>query len=239
MRTSSLLTPLAVAALTVGAVVAAPLAASAATPAPSASAHAPASLSDVQARATAAAGKQIDALTAQITRLTANTGLTDDDRTKALAILNDDLDGIHALQSDIAAATTVKKVRTEVRTAATTYAVRKLALPETRWAARVDDVTARALPRLQAEQQKLSAALAAHPDKSTSALTDALSDLSTQISTAQTDANGLSASALALSPATVAGDAGSLSHVRDQVKALDTAVHTANQDAKTVRTGVK
>ena len=60
--------------------------------------------------------------------------------------------------------------------AATTYAVRKLALPETRWAARVDDVTARALPRLQAEQQKLSAALAAHPDKSTSALTDALSD---------------------------------------------------------------
>lgn len=239
MKTSSLLTPLAVAALTVGAVVAAPLAASAATPSPSASAHAPARLSDVQARATAATGKQIDALTAEISRLTTNTGLSDDDRTKALAILNDDLTGIHALQSDIAAATTVKQVRADARTAAATYAVRKVGLPETRWAVRVDDVTARALPRLQAEQQKLSAALAAHPDKSTGALTDAIADLSAQISTAQTDANGLSASALALSPATVADDASALSRVRDQVKAVGSAVHAAAHDAQTVRTGLK
>lgn len=238
MRTSSFLAPLAVAALAAGAVVAAPLAASAATPSPSAS-HAPASLSDVQARTTTALGKQIDALTAQISRTTANTHLSDDDRTKALAILNDDLTGIRSLQSDIAAAPTVKQVRADARTAETTYRVRAVAVPEVRWAARVDEVTSAVLPRLQTEQQKLSAALTAHPDKSTNALTDALNDLSTQISTIQSDANGLATSALALSPATVSADDQALSHVRDQVKAVDTAVHTADQDAKTVRTGLR
>lgn len=238
MRTTRILTPLAV-VIAAGAALAAPMAASAETPSPSTSPHAPASLSDVQARATAAAGRQADALTAEITRITADTHLSDDDRTKALAILNDDLDGIHTLQSDISAAATVKQVRDDVRTAASSYRVREVALPEVRWAARADAVTTTVLPRLQAEQTKLESALAKHSDKSTTALTDALNDLGTQISTVQSDANGLATTALALSPATVAADEQTLAHVRDQVKAVDTAIHQANQDAKTVRTGLK
>ena len=222
MRTTRILTPLAVVALAAGAAVAVPMAASADTPSPSSSPHAPASLSDVQTRATAAAGRPVDALT--------------DDRAKALAILNDDLTGIRTLESDISSATTVKQVRADERTAAASYRVREVALPEVRWAARIDAVTTTVLPRLQADLTKLTAALAKHADKSTSALTDALNDLGTQISTAQSDANGVAASALALSPATVAADDQALPRVRAQVKTVEDAVHQANQDAKTVRT---
>jgi hypothetical protein len=239
MRTTRILTPLAVVALAAGAAVAVPMAASADTPSPSSSPHAPASLSDVQTRATAAAGRQVDALTAEITRITADKTLSDDDRAKALAILNDDLTGIRTLESDISSATTVKQVRADERTAAASYRVREVALPEVRWAARIDAVTTTVLPRLQAEQTKLTAALAKHADKSTSALTDALNDLGTQISTAQSDANGVAASALALSPATVAADDEALPRVRAQVKAVEDAVHQANQDAKTMRTGLR
>jgi len=239
MRTTRILTPLAVVVLAAGAAVAVPMAASADTPSPSSSPHAPASLSDVQARATAAAGRQVDALTAEITRITADKTLSDDDRATALAILNDDLTGIRTLESDISSATTVKQVRADERTAAASYRVREVALPEVRWAARIDAVTTTVLPRLQAEQTKLTAALAKHADKSTSALTDALNDLGTQISTAQSDANGVAASALALSPATVAADDQALPRVRAQVKAVEDAVHQANQDAKTVRTGLR
>ena len=239
MRTTRILTPLAVVALAAGAAIAVPMAASADTPSPSSSPHAPVSLSDVQARATAAAGRQIDALTAEITRITADKTLSDDDRAKALAILNDDLDGIHTLQSDISAAATVKQVRDDVHTADAAYRVREVALPEVRWGARVDTVTTTLLPRLQAEQTKLQSELAKHADKSTTALTGALDDLGTQISTVKSDTNDLATTALALSPATVAADEQTLVNVRDQVKAVETAVHQANQDAKTVRTGLR
>jgi|GEM_PF-4345918 len=239
MRTSSFLAPIAVTALALAAAVAVPAAASAATPAPGASAHPRVDLATAQSRATDTATHWIDALTAQISRTTADTHLDDADRAKALAIENDDLDGIRTLQTTIAAATSVSQVRDAVRTAADAYRVREVALPQVRAAATADRVTSVTLPRLEAEQKKLSAALTAHPDKSTPAATAALADLETQISTVQSDVDGLASAALALSPDAVKADPTALSHVHDQLAGVRTAVSTAASDAKTVRAALK
>lgn len=240
MRTSTLLTPLAVVSVAVCAALAVPAAASASTaPSPQPSAHARVDLPTAQKRASDAAGRWIDALTAQISQTTADTHLSDADRTKALAILNDDLDGIRQLQTDVSSATTVAQVRDDVRTAAAATRVRAVALPQVRTAAQADRATGTLLPRLQAAQQKLTAALGAHPDKSTSALTDALNDMAAQISTAQSAADGLADAALALSPDAVAADPTSSSQVHDQLKNLHAAVRAAAADARTVRAGLR
>jgi len=195
-----------------------------------------ASLSGLQAAGAADTSKRITSLTAAITRITAAKGLTDADRTTILDTLNADLTGMRSLASKIAADTTVAQARADVRSIFTQYRVYAVALPQARIAVEADRLSGTTIPRLQAAASKLASRVSASGNSGAQA---ELADLTTQLSTAQADVNGLSAAALAVTPSDDDADHSAMTALRDKAKAALAAVKQAAQDAKGIRQSLK
>ncbi len=119
------------------------------------------------------------------------------------------------------------------------YRVHGVALPQARVTAAADRLTGTTIPRVQGVEKKLTDALAAHTAKDTSGVSDAMNDLKTQISNLQSDTNGLSAAALALTPSAFNADHTVTAGVEAKLTSARHAVTAAEKDIATVRAGLK
>ncbi|WP_066518840.1 hypothetical protein [Curtobacterium ammoniigenes] len=212
---------------------------------PSTSASAPAhlgktaSLADIQAAGAAATAKRITSLNTAIGKVNGDKTLTAGDRTTILTTLNADVAGMQKLAATIAADTTAQQARTDYKSIFSEYRVYVVGLAQTR-IVRIDDrVLGATLQHLQTAEQKLSARLTAHPTKDTDGAKSALSDMQTQIATVQSDAQGLGAAALAVSPSQWTSNHSALSGTEAKAKSMVAAAKAAAKDASTIRAALK
>ena len=246
MNVKPIIAPLAVALVTAGAITASAAGAFAATPSPTASAHSTTTsspgrlgkdptLQQIQAAASSATGQRITKLNAAITQVKADKTLTSSDRSTLLSTLQGDLSGMQQLQAKIAADTTASQAHTDFATIFRQYRVLAVALPQERITREADRATATTLPRLQATEQKLSNQLEKNQAKDTSTAKAALADLQQQITAVQSDAQGLDAAALAITPARFNQSHSATTDVQSKAKALRTAEKAAQKDIRTIR----
>jgi hypothetical protein len=219
--------------------VAAPAFASTATPSPS-STKAPRSLAEIQAAGSKATSTRIADLTKAITRVDADTHLTSSDKSALLATLNSDETAMKTLATKIAADTTTTQASADVTSIFTGYRVLAVALPQARIVAAADRLSGNTIGHLTTVEKKLAADLAGKDaSKSTPALQADLTDMTTQISTIQTQTASLAAHALAVTPAQFNSDKTVLTPEKTAAKAALAAAKKAASDAKTVRAAIK
>lgn len=247
MNVKPVIAPLAVALVTAGAITASAAGAFAATPSPTTSAEPTttsshrshlgkdATLQQIQAAATSATGTRIGKLNAAITQVNADKTLTSSDRSTLLSTLQGDLAGMQQLQAKIAADSTASQARTDYTTIFRQYRVLAVALPQERIVREADRTTTTALPRLQAAEQKRSTQLEKQQAKDTATAKAALADLQQQITAVQSNAQGLDAAALAVTPAQFNQSHSAITDVRSKAKALRTAEKAAQKDIHTIR----
>ena len=250
MHITKIITPLAVALVAAGAVTAGASAADAATPSPTSSpssstgsnstAHLPkdASLGTVQAHGEAAAAKRVATLNAAIAKVDADATLSSSDKSTVLGSLKADVTGMDHLHAALAADTTVTQARIDDHTIVTQYRVYRVALPQARVVRAADRATTKTLPRLQQAEERLAARLSKHAAKDSDAAKAALADLQQQISSLQSDAQGLAAAALAVTPAQYDANHDVLSAPEAKAKAVRGVATTAAKDVKTIRSAL-
>ncbi|HEX4444097.1 MAG TPA: hypothetical protein VHZ81_11040 [Galbitalea sp.] len=197
-------------------------------------------LAAIQAAAKTRTGERIAKLGAAIAKVNAAKGLTSSDRSTILGTLNGDVAGMNTVEAKIAADTTVASAAADFATIFTTYRVYAVALPQARIAAAADRMTETTIPRLSAAQSRLAAALAGKDaSKSTPALQADLTDMQSKISAATDALDGVSASALAVTPADFNSNHSVLAAARSSVKTAVTDLKAATADGKTIRTAIK
>ena len=197
------------------------------------------SLPVIQKAGADATAKRLASLNEAIARVNANTHLSDADRSAILATLNADIAGMNTEAAKIAADTTVSTALADYHAIFTDYRVYAVALPQSLYAAGADRLTGTALPKLQSAYDKLSAALTAHPDKSTPALQAELADMAAKIQTAQTDADGLAAAALAVTPADYNANHTVLADLRTKLRDAINAAKDAAHDGRDIAAALK
>jgi hypothetical protein len=192
----------------------------------------------IQAEAAAKTAQRIASLTRAITRVNANTYLTDSDRAAILATLNADVAGMHSLAATIAADTDRATAAAHYAQIFTDYRVYAVAIPQSFYAAAADGLTGTVIPKLIEVHQKLSDALA-NSDKSTPELEATLADMQTQIDAAQAAISGVAAAALAVTPADYNANHAVLASSHASVVAAHAAARLARADAKTIVQALK
>jgi hypothetical protein len=233
--TTSLIGTAAVVALVAGACAPA-FADGTSTPAPSTAK----TLAGIQAKAKVDTTARIGALNTAIARITAAKDIAAGDRSTILGTLNGDLAGMNTVEAKIAADTTVATAAADFQTIFTSYRVYAVAIPQAHIAAAADRLTSTTVPRLTDAQTKLAAALAG-PDasKSTPALLADLADMSTQIAAASSSLSGLSAQALAVTPADYNSNHAVIAPLRASAKTAIADLKKAAADGKTVLAAIK
>jgi hypothetical protein len=199
----------------------------------------PKSLSDIQAAGAKATSARIASLGKDITKITANTCVSESDKSTILGTFNADVTAMQGLATTIAADTDATKAASDYRSIFDTYRVYSVAIPQAHYAAAADCISSKSVPALTAAQTKLTAALTKHPDKSTPAVQAAMADLATQIAAAQSAVNGVAASALGVTPADYNSNKSVLSSEKSSVSTAVAAVKAAHADAKTVLAALK
>jgi hypothetical protein len=128
----------------------------------------------------------------------------------------------------------------DYKTIFTGYRVYAVAIPQAHLAAAADRLTSTTVPRLTTAQSKLAAALAGKDaSKSTPALLADLADMSTQITAASSALSGVSANALAVTPADYNANHAVLSPIRSSVETAIADLKKAAADGKTVLAALK
>ena len=197
-------------------------------------------LAAIQAAAKTKTSERITKLDAAIAKVNAAKGLTSGDRSTILGILNGDVAGMNTVEAKIAADTTMTSAAADFKTIFTSYRVYAVALPQARIAAAADRMTGTTIPRLTAAQTRLAAALAGKDaSKSTPALQADLTDMQSKISAATSALNGVSASALAVTPADFNSNHSVLAAARSSVKTAVADLKAAAADGKTIRAAIK
>jgi hypothetical protein len=183
---------------------------------------------------------RIGALNTAIAKINAATDITAADRTTILGVLNADVAGMNTVEAKIEADTTVATAAADYTTIFTTYRVYAVAIPQARFAAAADRMTGSAIPKLSDAEAKLAAALAG-PDasKSTPALQAELTDMQNQIAAATSGLNGVSAAALAVTPADYNANNSVLSPERNAVGAAIAAVKKAAADGQNILAAIQ
>jgi hypothetical protein len=208
--------------------------------APTNTGHGQQSLAAIQKLAAAAIARRLAALNVASNAVTNSTAITATDKTTLLATLGNDVSGLTALGTTIAADTTAAKAKTDYQTIFTTYRVYALALPQVRFAQAGDDITTAVLPKLSDAQAKLAALLAGvDSGKNTPAVQAAMADLGTQISAIGTNTNGLSATVLAYTPAQYNANHALLAPSRQSLAIARNDAKTARGDIATVVSAIK
>jgi hypothetical protein len=210
-----------------------------ATSSDSSSTH-PKTLAAIQSYAKIKTTERTGKLNTAIAKITAAKDISDADRSTILATLNGDVTGMTTVEAKIAADTTVATAAADYKTIFTTYRVYAVAIPQARLAAGADRMTSTTIPRLTDAETKLAAALAG-PDasKSTPALQADLTDMTTQITAATSALNGVSAAALAVTPADFNANHTVLASVRASVKSAIADLKKAAADGHTVLKAIK
>jgi hypothetical protein len=197
-------------------------------------------LAALKQRAATAINVRVSSLQRAIAAVDANSHLTSSDKTTVLNTLNGDITGLQNLAPKIQADATLPPARADYRIIFTGYRVFALALPQTRLAAAVDDITGGVLPRLTDADQKLTGLLAGtDAAKNSPTVQAAMADLSKQISAITSLTSGLPAPVLAITPAQWDANPTILSGYRPKVIATRADVRAARQDIRTVLQALK
>jgi hypothetical protein len=202
--------------------------------------HGQQNLAAIQKLAAAAIARRLAALGVASNAVTNSTAITAADKATLLTTLSNDVSGLTALGTTIAADTTAAKARSDYQTIFTAYRVFALALPQVRFAQAGDDLTTAVLPKLTDAQTKLAALLAgADAAKNTPAVQAAMTNLATQIGAIGTATSGLSASVLAYTPAQYDANHALLSPSRQSLATARGDVKTARGDIVLVMNALK
>lgn len=197
-------------------------------------------LATIQALAKLAIANRLTALNATIPVVTANPVISAADRATLLTTLNGDVNGLTPLGAKIAADTTAAQAETDYETIFTGYRVYALALPQVRYAAAVDDLTAGVVPKLTSAQSTLAGLLAGvDAGKNTPAVQAAMTDLSKQIASITSTTTGLSATVLAYTPAQYNANHAILSQPRASLTQARADARAAAADIATVVTAIQ
>lgn len=196
----------------------------------------PVTLAAIQKAGAEATDKRIDSLTAALARVERNESLTDADRTSITSTLQADLDAMHTLASRIAADSTRADALTHYHQIFTDYRVYAVALPQALYAAGADRLTGTALPRLQQAYDTLVAKIGDSPTDEQQALLDAMAGA---IDDATTQADGLAAASLAVTPADWNADHDVMRDIRirlhDAIRSARDAASAGRDLAETLR----
>jgi hypothetical protein len=201
---------------------------------------APKGLAAIQTLAKIKTTERIGVLNTAIVKINAATDITSSDRATILDTLNNDLAGMNTVEAKIAADTTAATAAADFQSIFTTYRVYAVAIPQARLAAGADRMTGTTIPRLSDAQSKLAAALAG-PDasKSTPALQADLTDMQNQITSATGALGGVSAAALAVTPADFNANNSVMAPIRTSVTAAIADLKAAAADGKTVLAAIQ
>jgi hypothetical protein len=154
--------------------------------------------------------------------------------------LNADLAGMKAIESKIAADTTLAAASADFKTIFTTYRVFAVAIPQARIASVVDRVTSIDIPKLTDSQTRLATRLAGKDaSKSTAALQSTLADMKTQVDAANTQLDDVSGKVLAITPAEYNSNKAVITSVRAAVKIAESDLTQARADRKAILTALK
>jgi hypothetical protein len=215
-------------------------AATVAAPSPTSTSASPAAngaarLATIQALAKLAIANRLTSLNATIPVVTANPVISAADRATLLTTLNGDLNALTPLAAKIATDTTAAQAQTDYETIFTGYRVYALALPQVRYAAAIDDLSAGVLPKLTSAQSTLAGLLGGvDAGKNTAAVQAAMTDLSKQIAAITSTTAGLSATVLAYTPAQYDANHAILSQPRATLTQARADARTAAADIATV-----
>ena len=200
----------------------------------------PRNLTSVQAAAITATGKRITSLDTAIANVTANTTLTDSDKTAILSSLTGDLAGMNAVATKIAADTDLAQAEADYATISVRYRVYSVALAQAAYAALADTVTSKTALKLNAEETRLSGLLSGKDaSKSTAALQANLTDMTVQIGNATGAVSGLAAGSLAVTPEQYNGNHAVMAPFKTSATTARIALKQAQSDATTIRAVLK
>lgn len=197
------------------------------------------SLSVIQQAGATATAKRITSLNTGIAKVTSTKSLNAADKSTVLGTLNADLRGMQTLQGKIAADTDAATAWADYRSIFTEYRVYAVALPQGFIAAAADGITDTAIPKLQSAASKISAYLAAHPDKSTPDIQAKLVDMQGKTADAASKTAGLAAAALAVSPADYNANHSVLTDDRAAARAALADSKAAAQDGRAILAALK
>jgi hypothetical protein len=194
----------------------------------------------VQASAKTQIDNRLGKLHTAIGKETSFKGVSSSDRSTLLGRLDSDVSGLTALETKIAGDSTLATAVADYKTIFTTYRVFAVALPQTRIVSVADRGVSTAIPKLTAAESKLAGLLSGKDaSKSTPALQADLTDMTTQISAATSALNGVSSSALAVTPSDFNSNHSVLASARASVKTAVADLKKARSDAQAVRAALK
>jgi chromosome segregation ATPase len=197
-------------------------------------------LANLKTKGAAEIDRRIANLSAALEKLTAGTKLTAADKATLTKQIQDEVTGLTALKTKLAADTDLAMTRTDVQSIVTEYRVYALMLPKARMAASADRFTVveDKLTALHDElQTKVDAAKTAGKD--TTAMQASLDDMKAKIASAKTKSGSLVTQLLALQPTDYNANHTVLAGYRDSLKGAHTDLKTARDDAKSVIDALK
>ena len=192
------------------------------------------SLSAIQTAGAAATTRRIASIDTASARIAAGTKLGAAHAATITTTLSTDRAALVTLKAKIAADTTVATAIADYKSIFTGFRIYAVVLPQAHIAAGADRLTGTTVPRLQAAHDKLAAALAAHPDKSTPALQADLVQMQNDIDATTTAATGLAEAALAVTPADFNANHAAMAPLRAQLKTAVADARKALADGKAI-----
>jgi chromosome segregation ATPase len=177
--------------------------------------------------------RRLTNLNATLGKVSGLTSLSAADKQALTAQIQKEIGGLTTLKTKLDGETTLDAARTDVQSVITDYRVYVLVMPVARLVEAIDRLT-----EVEAKLTTLQAKIQGATDKDQTAGKDVaaiqknITDMQSQINTAQTATTGLTAKLLALQPADYNTDHTVLSQYRTTVGTAVAAVKTARNDAK-------
>ena len=197
-------------------------------------------LANLKAHGTTEIQRRLSNLTAALTKLSATTKLTAADKTALTNQINSEISSLTALKTKLAADTDLTTARADVQNIVSDYRVYVLLLPKTRLIATADSFST-----VETQFNTLANLLQAKIDstkkagKDVTALQASLNDLDAKLTDARTKSSSVIAPLLALQPGDYNSNHAVLVNYRNTLRAADTDLTTARDDAKSIISGLK
>lgn len=197
-------------------------------------------ITNLKTKGAAEIDRRLTNLSAASAQLDTAQKLSADNKAALAKQIQDEVTGLTALKTKLAADTTLATARADVASIVTDYRVYVLMLPKTRLITAADRLTV-AQDNLAVLQSQLASRVNAAKSngKDVSALQAELSDMQTNISDATAQLTGLTDKLLAVQPSDYNTSHAALSTYRQAEAAALKAVQTARADAQKIADGLK
>jgi hypothetical protein len=185
-------------------------------------------------------GRRITSLQKLNGKISGAVKLTDSDKAGLTSEVNAEIAGLTSLKTKLDADTVVADAQTDAKSIITGYRVYAFIMPKVSFLRAADDQQvaeaklAALLPNLQSRVDSAKAA-----GKNVTSLTSGLSDMSTQITSAQAISGGVESAVINLQPSDFNSDHTVLRSYRDKLKTAQTDIRAAVGDANSIVDALK